>query len=209
MRFKPPPAGTSIGWRVEFRSMEVQLTDYENAAFAVFMVLLSRAILSFGINFYMPISKVFPRAENLLWVLIVLQVDENMKRAHQRNACREQKFYFRKNVFQRRGRTTSANGSISRDPSRANSPFNSAANSRSASPAPGYTPVDEEYEEMTMNEIINGKGSSFPGLLGLVYTYINSLNVDLGTKCELDRYLNIVKGRANGQSSVDHIVASR
>lgn len=185
MRFKPPPSGTSIGWRVEFRSMEVQLTDYENAAFAVFIVLLSRAILSFGINFYMPISK----------------VDANMKRAHQRNACREQKFYFRKNIFQKRGRTTSTNGSHSRDPSRTSSPFTSATNSRSTSPSHGsaFTPIEEEYEEMTMNEIINGKGSAFPGLLGLVYTYINSLNVDLDTKCELDRYLNIVKGRADGQ----------
>lgn len=59
MRFKPPPPRSSIGWRVEFRSMEVQLTDFENAAFAVFTVLLSRAILSLGLNFYMPISKVF------------------------------------------------------------------------------------------------------------------------------------------------------
>jgi len=38
--------------------MEVQLTDFENAAFAVFIVLLSRAILAFNLNFYIPISKV-------------------------------------------------------------------------------------------------------------------------------------------------------
>jgi hypothetical protein len=38
--------------------MEVQMTDFENAAFAVFIVLLSRAILSFKLNFYIPISKV-------------------------------------------------------------------------------------------------------------------------------------------------------
>jgi glutamate--cysteine ligase catalytic subunit len=38
--------------------MEVQLTDFENAAFSVFIVLLTRAILSFGLNFYIPISKV-------------------------------------------------------------------------------------------------------------------------------------------------------
>lgn len=38
--------------------MEVQMTDFENAAFAVFVVLLSRAILSFNLNFYIPISKV-------------------------------------------------------------------------------------------------------------------------------------------------------
>lgn len=38
--------------------MEVQLTDFENAAFSVFIVLLTRAILSFNLNFYMPISQV-------------------------------------------------------------------------------------------------------------------------------------------------------
>jgi len=40
--------------------MEVQITDFENAAFSIFIVLLSRAILSFGLNFYLPISKVKP-----------------------------------------------------------------------------------------------------------------------------------------------------
>lgn len=58
LRFKPPPPNSSIGWRVEFRSMEVQLTDFENAAFSIFTVLLSRAILYFNLNFYVPISKV-------------------------------------------------------------------------------------------------------------------------------------------------------
>ena len=38
MRFKPPPPNTKIGWRVEFRPMEVQLTDFENAAFTTFLV---------------------------------------------------------------------------------------------------------------------------------------------------------------------------
>lgn len=38
--------------------MEIQLTDNENAAFAIFIVLLTRAILSYGLNFYIPISKV-------------------------------------------------------------------------------------------------------------------------------------------------------
>lgn len=37
--------------------MEVQPTDFENAAFAVFIVLLSRAILHYGLNLYLPISK--------------------------------------------------------------------------------------------------------------------------------------------------------
>ena len=59
MRFKPPPPNSTIGWRVEFRPLEVQLTEFENAAFVVFVVLLTRAILSFKLNFYIPISKVY------------------------------------------------------------------------------------------------------------------------------------------------------
>lgn len=58
MRFKPPPPNTDIGWRVEFRPTEVQLTDFENAAYVVFLVLLTRVILSFRLNFVIPISKV-------------------------------------------------------------------------------------------------------------------------------------------------------
>ena len=42
MRWKPPPPqdpdhaddGNHIGWRTEFRAMEVQMTDFENAAFS-------------------------------------------------------------------------------------------------------------------------------------------------------------------------------
>ncbi len=57
MRFKPPPPDNSIGWRVEFRPMEIQITDFENAAFSVFIVLVTRAILSFDLNFYIPIPR--------------------------------------------------------------------------------------------------------------------------------------------------------
>ncbi|CAN0164838.1 unnamed protein product [Lampetra fluviatilis] len=56
LRFKPPPPNTNIGWRVEFRPMD--LTDFENAAYVVFVVLLTRVILSYGLNFLVPLSKV-------------------------------------------------------------------------------------------------------------------------------------------------------
>ena len=38
--------------------VQVQLTDFENAAYMVFMVLLTRVILTFHLNFIIPISKV-------------------------------------------------------------------------------------------------------------------------------------------------------
>lgn len=59
MRFKPPPIDhLDIGWRVEFRPMEVQLTDKENAAFVIFVVLLTRLILSVDLDLLIPMSKV-------------------------------------------------------------------------------------------------------------------------------------------------------
>ncbi|XP_041108065.1 glutamate--cysteine ligase catalytic subunit-like isoform X2 [Polyodon spathula] len=83
MRFKPPPPNSDIGWRVEFRPMDVQLTDFENSAYAVFVVLLTRVILSYKLNFLIPLSK----------------VDENMKVAQRRNAVLQGMFYFRKDIF--------------------------------------------------------------------------------------------------------------
>jgi len=82
MRFKPPPPESPIGWRVEFRPCEVQLTDFENAAVVCFVVLLTRVILSFNLNFMIPISK----------------VDYNMKIAQRKNAILSEKFWFRKDL---------------------------------------------------------------------------------------------------------------
>ncbi|KAG6452581.1 hypothetical protein O3G_MSEX007719 [Manduca sexta] len=82
MRFKPPPPNSSIGWRVEFRPCEAQLTDFENAAYVCFVVLLTRVILSYHLNFVMPISK----------------VDENMQRAQKRGAVLSERFWWRRDV---------------------------------------------------------------------------------------------------------------
>ncbi|CAK4637213.1 hypothetical protein LEN26_014276 [Aphanomyces euteiches] len=85
----PPPATTSsdapnvhIGWRTEFRSMEIQLTDFENAAFSVFIALVSRVILAFDLNLYVPLSK----------------VNANMEIAHRINAAVDEQFYFRRHL---------------------------------------------------------------------------------------------------------------
>lgn len=63
--------------------MEVQITDFENAAYVAFIVLLTRVISQFDLNLYIPISL----------------VDENMKIAHKRDAARTERFYFRKNIL--------------------------------------------------------------------------------------------------------------
>jgi len=176
MRFKPPPPGNDTGWRVEVRPMEIQITDFENAAFSVFIVLITRAILSFDLNFYIPIQR----------------TTENMETAHNRDAVLNDKFYFRKNVLPRR--QARMNGA-SNPPSGRNSPQHQP--SRPTSP---FGPVEDEYELMTIDEIINGKADHiFPGLIPLVESYLDSINVDVETRCELAKYLSLIKARASGK----------
>ncbi|XP_076117635.1 glutamate--cysteine ligase catalytic subunit-like [Mytilus galloprovincialis] len=83
LRLKLPICNTSTGWRVEFRPMEIQLSDFENAAYAVFVFLVTRIVIAYRLNFVIPISK----------------VDENMSAASKRDAVMEEKFYFRRNSF--------------------------------------------------------------------------------------------------------------
>ncbi|KAJ8486864.1 hypothetical protein ONZ45_g14525 [Pleurotus djamor] len=186
LRFKPPPANSPIGWRVEFRSMEVQLTDFENAAFAVFLVLLSRAMLSFHLNTYIPISK----------------VDENMARAQLRDAATSAKFFFRKNLRPHgaspvsSGCTTPVDGTF---PSK-------ETKLRNCFPAPpalngdAHTPVEHEYEEMTLREIMTGKvGKGHEGLLDLVQAYLDTLDVPPEDMQRLNVYLDFIRRRATGE----------
>ncbi|KAI6646202.1 Glutamate-cysteine ligase, catalytic subunit [Oopsacas minuta] len=82
VRLKPPPHG-STGWRVEFRPIDVQLTDFENAAFMIFVNLLLRVFLDKNINLYIPVS----------------QMQENFKRSFKKDSCKSQEYYFRSDIF--------------------------------------------------------------------------------------------------------------
>ncbi|KAI0085186.1 glutamate-cysteine ligase catalytic subunit [Irpex rosettiformis] len=200
VRFKPPPAGSEIGWRVEFRPMEVQPTDFENAAFAVFIVLVSRAILHYSLNFYIPISK----------------VDENMRRAQRRNAAREEKFYFRKDVFPAGVPSPLSTPLSSPHSSGASSPIESNGvngnihhkprklqNCFGEVPKPEtsdvFGPIEDEYEEFTLDEIFNGKGDQFLGLLGLVRAYLDTLEVEASELLRIREYLDLIEQRSNGK----------
>ena len=172
MRFKPPPHDKDTGWRVEFRPMEIQITDFENAAFSIFIVLITRAILSFDLNFYIPIPL----------------TTANMESAHVRNAVLEQQFHFRNDPLP--ARPVKANGT---------SGTTTPAYLPSRPPTPTGS-VEDEHSLMTIDDIINGQpGEGFPGLVPLVESYLNSVNVDVETRCELARYLDLIRKRASGQ----------
>uniref|UniRef100_A0A5F8GGB7 Glutamate--cysteine ligase n=1 Tax=Monodelphis domestica TaxID=13616 RepID=A0A5F8GGB7_MONDO len=161
MRFKPPPPNSDIGWRVEFRPMEVQLTDFENSAYVVFVVLLTRVILSYKLDFLIPLSK----------------VDENMKVAQKRDAVLHGLFYFRKDIC--KGGTAVVDG---------------------CSTAQNGTETDtEEFTLMSIDTIINGKEGAFPGLIPILNSYLENMEVDVDTRCSILNYLKLIKKRASGE----------
>lgn len=57
LRFKSPPSiDSDIGWRVEFRPLDIQLTDFENSALTVFTGLMINIINEWALDFILPIS---------------------------------------------------------------------------------------------------------------------------------------------------------
>jgi glutamate--cysteine ligase catalytic subunit len=55
------------------------MSDFENAALTVFLALMTRVIITYGLDLAIPIS----------------QVNQNMNAAHRRDSTRQEKFYFR------------------------------------------------------------------------------------------------------------------
>ena len=177
LRFKPPPFfPKDMGWRVEVRSMEVQITDFENAAFSIFVVLLVRTILHFNLNLYVPIGK----------------VDENFETAHARDAVVSRKFFFRVRLTPGIVYSGLPNGSACTNGGTSQDPHRGKHDKL----------VADEYRPMSINEIINGGSSSLrdepPGLIPLIHRYLDTCDYDSTTRSKLDQYLNFIKGRANG-----------
>ncbi|CAG2117615.1 unnamed protein product, partial [Medioppia subpectinata] len=263
MRFKPPPLNQqSIGWRVEFRPMEIQMTDTQNAAFSVFVILLSRIVLQYKLNFIIPMTKIhqnitalkrdavnrckfwfrkdiftqntpqincFKENRNryesedesyiemsineimnvefrpmeiqmtdtqnaafsvfvILLSRIVLQyklnfiipmskIHQNITTALKRDAINRCKFWFRKDIFTR------------------NTPqINCFKENRNT-----YESEEESYIEMSINEIMNGYGNEFPGLIPLIREYVNSIALDVQTYNKVQQYIQLIADRASAK----------
>ncbi|RLN95653.1 hypothetical protein BBJ28_00007437 [Nothophytophthora sp. Chile5] len=169
VRWKPPPplptnaesaqSAPHIGWRTEFRSMEIQLTDFENAAFTVFIALVSRVILTFDLNLYIPLSK----------------VNDNMEAAHRVNAVVDEKFHFRCHMAPPEAGDCRSKGTchLHEDP--------------------------DACEPMTIAEIMLGKGTYFPGLIPIVYAYLDHIECDEATRTLVQKYMCLIAKRATGE----------
>lgn len=92
-----------------------------------------------------------------------------MQKAQKRNACMQEKFWFRKNVN----------------------------DNKNDSGCQGTKDECDGCELWSINEIINGK-DEFPGLIRLINQYLASMEVDADTHCSIQQYLKLIQRRAAG-----------
>ena len=139
------------------------MTDFENAAFTVFIVLVSRIILYFDLNLYVPISK----------------IDENMRRAQQRDACAKGKFWFSQSLM----------------PACGGCPARKLPRERVAHL---FGAGQIGPEECSILEILTGKGT-YRGLCPMIMAYLDVIGADSITLRTVSTYLDFIVARAAGQ----------
>ncbi|KGO40797.1 Glutamate-cysteine ligase catalytic subunit [Penicillium expansum] len=173
VRFKLPTTDSGPGWCVEFRTMESQLTDKANAAFAIFAYLLSRAISTMHLNFYIPINK----------------VGESMDFAKERDAVREGKMWFRRSGWLVGAHSVGGVKSMCKD--KAHKQLNGEKEEKG-----------ENFALMTADEIFNGESepNGFPGLVAIVRYYLNQSKMPSAEQDNIAPYLELISERASGKN---------
>ncbi|KAL4800156.1 glutamate-cysteine ligase catalytic subunit [Aspergillus venezuelensis] len=163
------PAGDNLGWRVEFRPMEPQLTDFENAAFIVFIVLLRHALAHFGVGLYIPMKCVV----------------ENMQKAVKRDAATSESFWFHAH----RGRDIPLN--------RRDSGIDVRDDDEKPEPDSHLLSLEEIFCGSGKVEDIWTR-SQFPGFIPLIKRYLRETDISHTELGLVLRYLDFIDGRASG-----------
>eukprot|EP00106_Octopus_bimaculoides_P017894 XP_014785336.1 PREDICTED: glutamate--cysteine ligase catalytic subunit-like [Octopus bimaculoides] len=163
------------GWKIEFRTMELQLTDFENAALVVFMVLLTRLQLTDFENAALVVFMVLLTRAIVTFKLSLLvpitKVDENFTSAQKRDSINTQKFHFRE--VQKEFTSCEVTHKI--------------------------------YSLMTLNEIMNGK-DDFPGLIPLIYKYLDHVDYDSSKRPKIMQYLKYLSDKAADSATQSKIL---
>lgn len=162
------PDGDSGGWRVEFRSMEAQLRDSDNAAFCIFMYLVSRAIVTHHLSFYVPLDL----------------VAESLHHAQKRNAVVDGLIWFR-----RHGWASQLFTCVACD--------DQGEGCMQCKHRPTLDKKEFDLlslDQIINGETAGG----FPGLVNIVLSFLRRQNVGEDQISQLSTYLDIVRQRANG-----------
>ena len=78
---------------------------------------------------------------------------------------------------------------------------NTSTTTTSTSSSPHSSAKTAVSEEMTLDQIFNGTGKEqyYPGLIPLVYAYLDYINCDEETLGRVSKYLEFIKKRAKGE----------
>lgn len=175
LRFKPPRVEDNDScFKVEVRPCELQLTPFENSAIMGFTILYSKIILYNNINFVIPIS----------------MVDENFERAKVADCMETQKFWWRIN-------------SIEKD-YKLNDIFCHKWITNHDEIPKSYFNKEEDLQnikQLTMKEIFFGcEQYNYPGILKLMYEFVDSKVDDNNDKETLVKYLRFIEQRVKGKT---------
>lgn len=179
LRFKfPRTTDNDNCFKVEVRPCELQLTAFENSAVLAFILLYTKIINKYSVNFIIPISK----------------VDSNSERARVNNAFCEGRFFWRTNSIEEKLIVNNKNCNIWKD----------CDNSNIENIPPSYFNKDKDLiniKELTLKEILQGK-DDYAGLLKIMHHYCdNYLEVD--QRETYKQYLLFIEKRACGELWTD------
>ena len=151
--------------------MDIQLTDFENTCLIVALGLIVNVINHFDVDFIMPVSL----------------VDENMKRAHMRDAILNQKFWFKTNSIKQ---SIGAESDIQTILEEHDYKKSNESDKKADPPT---------YEELYIHEILCGKASSsFAGLLPLIRHFMSCQGYDNQHVEHIEHILEFLTARALG-----------
>jgi Glutamate-cysteine ligase len=71
--------------------------------------------------------------------------------------------------------------------------------SEKCSPAAGLPGDPDAFELMTCEQILCGTGSHFPGLIPLIYTYLDIIRCDDDTRTAIQQYMHLIVRRVRGE----------
>lgn len=153
------------------------MTDFENAALIVVLGMIYNTLNHFDVNFMMAISL----------------IDENMERAHERDAIYKRKFWFRTNILPT-GKCYKYNTLEESDYTRSND----FANGSDQVNCHGCCFDDNEtYEELYLFEILDGKPESkYKGVFPLIREYMQKMEYPKEDVEKVNLYMSFVLARA-------------
>ena len=148
--------------------MDIQLTDFENSCLIILLGLITNVINHFDVDFIIPITL----------------SDENMKRAHYRDAILTEKFWFNVNC-------------VTDPQAYTKSSLQESNYTKSSTAEKEHVP---KYEELYIHEIFCGKpDSNFMGINAMIRDFMKVQNWDKIYVDQFENILGFIQARAKGE----------